>query len=111
MSYLINLKTHQIISYLFKNRLVLYYTNKLDILGFVINFEKIEDESLITDSSHQEDDKNMFFISFTHSKTPLVHSGPCYVNKNTIIDIYMKMFDLAMLLYSKNNKDKRKLST
>ena len=107
MSYLINLKSHQIISYLFKNRLVLYNTNKLDILGFVINFEKIEnisDKSEIKDS-RQEDDTSMFFISFTHSKTPLVHSGSCDVNKNTIIDIYLKMFNLAMLLYSKNNKD------
>jgi len=96
----LNLQNHQIIIYLFKNRLVLRNTNTLDLFGFDIIFEKIE--SQITDDSDQE---NMFFIKFIHQKTPIVHSGPCTVNKNTIIGIFLKMFDLAIILHSKNNKN------
>ena len=97
-----NLQTRIIISYLFKNRLVVSNTNKLDLLGFDIFFEKIEHTGKSQISDEGDVDVNLFFIKFTHTKTPTVHSGQCKINKNTIIQIYLKMFDLAMLLYSKN---------
>lgn len=103
---LLNLQNHNIIHYLLKNSLVLRNTNTLDLFGFDIIFEKINSPqsggSPIEDESDQE---NMFFIKFIHLKIPTVHSGPCTVNKNTIIGIFLKMFDLAIILYSKNNRN------
>ncbi len=98
---------HPIIIYLFNNYSVLRNTNKLDLFGFDILIDKISsssDKSLITDD-YDSDEENIFFIKFIHPRTPTVHSGSCAVNKNTIIQIFHKMFDLAIILYSKNYRD------